>query len=103
MTLTQKGIASLSLFLLFCTRRELQHQQVYLFITSSSANASSSGKRKPATAAKTSKKKGEGMDPASVIEEFGTTYGNMMFDEAGISQLTPADSGRCGMLIQKQR
>jgi len=74
-----------------------------LFITSSSANASLSGKRKPATAAKTSKKKGEGMDPASVIEEFGTTYRNRMFDEAGISQLTPADSGRCGMLIQKQR
>jgi hypothetical protein len=42
------------------------------------------------------------MDPASVIEEFGTTYGNMMFGEAGIYQLTPAASGRCGMLIQKQ-
>jgi hypothetical protein len=33
------------------------------------------------------------MGPASVIEEFGTTYGNMMFGEAGIYQLTPADSG----------
>jgi hypothetical protein len=51
--------------------------------------------------AKTSNKKGKGKDPASVIEEFGTTYGKTMFGEAGIYQLTPADSGRCGMLIQR--
>ena len=99
--MTQKGVLFIPVVLAVVYTKRATAPASYLFIMSSSANASLSGKRKPATAAKTSKKKGEGMDPASVIEEFGTTYGNMMFDEAGISQLTPADSGRCGMLIQR--
>jgi hypothetical protein len=69
----------------------------------SSANSGSSSKRKSTPAAKTSSKKGKGVDPASMIKKFDTTYGRIMFGEEGINQLTPADSRRCGMLTQKQQ
>jgi hypothetical protein len=37
-----------------------------------------------------------------LIKDFSTIYGRIMFGENGIYQLTPAESARCGVLIQSQ-
>jgi hypothetical protein len=68
-----------------------------------SAKSSSSGKRKTAAPTTANSKNGKGADPASVIEGFDTAYGREMFSEEDIFQLTPAESGHCGMVIQNQQ
>jgi hypothetical protein len=102
--MTQKGIASFSLFLLLCnTKRATAPAKVYLFITPSSAKASSTGKRKQPARAATGNKKGKAKDSKALIKDFTSKYGRIMFSEDGIYQLTPAESARCGVLLQSQQ
>jgi hypothetical protein len=93
--MTQKGVLFIPVVLAVVYTKRATAPASYLFIMSSSANASLSGKRKPATAAKTSNKnKGKGKDPASVIEEFGTTYGKIMSGAQPLHSLFRLQGGR---------
>jgi hypothetical protein len=67
-----------------------------------SAKASSTGKRKPTTRASASNKKGKAKDSKTLIKDFSTKYGKIMSSEDGSFQLTPAESARCGVLLQSQ-
>jgi hypothetical protein len=73
----------------------------------SSVAAAKPTKRKstaaPVTAPKSKSKKGKKADPASVVAEYETGYGKMVFSKDGRFQLTPAESSQAGLLIQKQK
>jgi hypothetical protein len=101
--MTQKGVGFILVVLAVVSTERAAAPASYLFIMPSSAKASSTGKRKPTTRENTTNKKGKAKDPATLIKDFSTIYGKIMFSEDGIYQLTPAESARCGVLIQSQQ
>jgi hypothetical protein len=60
-------------------------------------------KRKATVPPKSKSKKGKKADPASMVAEYETSHGKMMFGKDGRFYLTPAESAQAGLLVQKQR
>jgi hypothetical protein len=63
------------------------------------ATAKRKSPRTPASA----KKKSKTRAPETMMKEFDTKYGSIMFGLDGMFPLTPAESARCGLLLQCQR
>jgi hypothetical protein len=68
----------------------------------SKSKASATVKRKSARNAADAKKKNKTQAPEELVKSFSTKYGKNMFGKNGMFFFTPAESARCGLLLQGQ-